>query len=140
MKKLLVFVCAVTFLLLSLNVQAEPLSGEYQISVSTIQLGPYSWRFEYQITNINQEAPEDNYTGLDGFMIEIPETAVISNVTVPDSYHDPVNGDVGYWNYGGDEDTILWYWGQQTPSVYPMDSTATFSLKTVCGIVAMILH
>lgn len=117
---------------------AVPLSGQYTIAVNTTEIDADSWIFEYSITNLNQG---DGYPkGLDGFSVMVPETAVISNVTIPPPYW----GSVGYWVNFTDslsphpltpevllDSGYYWlrWWGAEDPSVYPVGSTASFSFR-----------
>ena len=74
---------------------AEPLSGQYTIgSIANPVVGnPDAWDFVYTITN-NTEAGQ--YTGLDGFYIMVPKTAVITNIVSPPLYD---TTRPGYWTY-----------------------------------------
>ena len=126
MKKLVICIGLCVIILLSYNtVIAVPLTNnEYTVAVTTQNLGTNSWKFTYSIYNVNQQAPNNPYTGLDTFSISIPSTAVISNVTVPDPYHGS-----GSWSWGVNPDTLFWAWGLEAGSVYPMGTTATFSFQ-----------
>ena len=115
---------------------ADLLSGEYTINVTTTQIAVDSWQFVYDITNVNQSI--GGTTGFDGFYIQVPLTATISNVSVPAPYS------VGWgdtrWNWGlatvltnmpvAPEAPLLsgnqwlWFWGNTYPSVYPLGTTA----------------
>jgi len=114
----------VAAVLLSATVaSAASLTTEYSISAQVTQLGPQKFEFQYTIHNNDQEAPpEYGYTGLDGFLVYLPASAVISDVTVPVSFH----GDPGYWVYVPGPDSYLW-WGLDPSSVYPAGSDAVFS-------------
>jgi hypothetical protein len=120
------------------TVQALPLTltNEYEVTSSAVNVGPGTWRFTYQITNVNQGAPGGR-RGLDGFAIQIPDSAGVVGWTVPASY---ASG--GYWTVipectlwpfdildQADPDCywMLW-WGNQEASVYPPGSTATLSV------------
>ncbi len=120
---------------------AIPLTDEYSIAVATTQLDTYSYLFEYAVTNNNQEViGGSSWTGLDGFFIQIPDSAAISNITIPPAYRNSF----GYWTYEiSTEDPIfnapeapllehhVWlkWWGHWTPSLYPIGTTATFSFQ-----------
>jgi len=54
-----------------------PLTNEYQVAASTTNIGPATWQFTYQITNINQGVQGHPY-GLDGFAIQVPDSAVVT--------------------------------------------------------------
>lgn len=125
--------------IISNRVLAIPLSGEYLINVSTTQLDFDSYIFQYEVTNINQQVGS-SFTGLDGFMVQIPNSAIITNITNPVSYR----GSPGYWFnpdwsdttfYNATEAPLLagnnWlrWWGADPVSVYPIGSTAAFSFQ-----------
>ncbi|MBU0728149.1 MAG: PEP-CTERM sorting domain-containing protein [Proteobacteria bacterium] len=139
MKRLAILLCA-TLVVISASGQAwaTPMSGEYSITVTTTQIDTDTWNFVFEVSNINQQTVEK--TGLDGFYIQIPKTALVTNVTAPGPYY----GFPGYWdkfqsgsgsNYWAPEaqalDGYSWYgwWGQHPVSVYPANSTATFSIE-----------
>ena len=63
--------------------RAVVLAGQYTVSASYTQLGANDYQFTYQVTNNNQASTTQ--TGLDGFYVQVPTAAVISNVTVPES-------------------------------------------------------
>jgi hypothetical protein len=115
--------------------QAMPLTlaNEYQVTASTMNIGPATWQFTYQVMNIDQGVPGNPY-GLDGFAIQVPDSATVTGWTVPDPY---VPGSYGYWAVGfsssGDPTAAPGYhwmgwWGYYAPSVYPPGSTATFGV------------
>jgi hypothetical protein len=108
--------------------EVGPLNGEYTISTSATQLGPESFSFVYSITNNNQGSGWP--VGLDGFYLDVPVSASISNVVCPAPYAGPP----GYWL--SDEGTSTTpgckklSWGGQHPhSVYPIGTTAQFSFQ-----------
>lgn len=145
MKKAFIIVCAlaVSYLLFPHNVLAVPtMNGEYTINVTTTQIDADSFVFTYDITNENQGV--SNYSGLDGFFIQVPETASISNITDPapyygwgywGDYYNAVSGDtlwIGFWDsYNTASNGSLWlsWWGFDPGSVYPESTTATFSFQ-----------
>jgi len=98
------------------------LNGEYTIQASAVQLAPYSWRFTYEVTNINQDIGA--YTGLDVLGISVPSSAIISNVTLPDPYYGPP----GYWSTYQDG-SFFEMWGYDPQSAYPIGPTARFSFQ-----------
>lgn len=123
--------------------QAVTMAGQYTINASTTQLDQDSWKFTYLATNNNQQTWQK--TGLDGFYIQIPTTAIVTNVTVPDQF---ITGGYGWWEsflagngpnqWAPEAQTSTgyrWYgwWGQDPDSVYPMGSTAAFSI-TLDGV------
>jgi hypothetical protein len=130
------------------SVCAAELNGEYVITVMTTPtLGvANSYTFEYHIKNINQSSLGYPMTGLDGFFIQLPNSATISEVTCPDPY-DGTWG--GYWVGGFDgwdgnpegsppfgtgspvpSDKIwLGWWGVGWDSVYPINEEAVFSFR-----------
>ncbi len=114
------------------------LNGEYSVEASAANISGNSWRFTYKITNINQGV-SSSY-GLDGFAIQIPNSATVTSYTVPAPYW----GAPGYWSAreAADSGELLelgdapsdpgYHWmlwsGFHQPSVYPIGSTATFSV------------
>ncbi len=111
------------------NVLAVPLNGEYTINVTTAQIDSDSYVFTYNVTNVSQSG---YYTGLDGFFIQVPETAIISNMTAPAPYFG-----WGYWIQGINNGwwplqngyMELFWWGIDPGSVYPQSTTAIFSFQ-----------
>jgi hypothetical protein len=121
---------------------AMSLNGEYIINATTTDLGANSWQFIYHITNVNQGfVPQ---SGLDGFIIQVPLTATISNIIVPsgytggiwgwNTYTSPPNSDVFY----ALEESLspllpgyqrLRFWGRGIESVYPQLTTTEFSFQ-----------
>ena len=102
-KKIGISVLAVMVLLFCTGlVFAQPLTGEYTIEVIATQTGVDSWNFTYNVTNINQQAPTYPYTGLDGFWVQVPETATVSNVVNPSAYWG-----WGYWGSGQGADPFI---------------------------------
>ena len=109
----------------------------YFITAEVTNLGTNSWNFEYEVTNNNQG--QGPLVGLDGFAIQVPTTAVISNITYPSSY---LAG--GYWagmpsiNFAAYLGSLAplkngyqWFgwWGYDPASVYPVGTTALFSFQ-----------
>jgi hypothetical protein len=132
------------FSLLTLLCVAAPatagiLNGQYTVTASATQLGPESWKFVYNVTNNNQGPGK--FVGLDGFMIQVPASAILSNGTAPPSY----GGSPGYWSSAETTaDPIspnfdvspllpgnkwLYWWGFYSQSVYPIGTTAEFSFQ-----------
>ena len=76
---------------------------------------------------------------MDGFLILVPESAILSNITSPASYlaggtwvYDEYSAgtDTGYFGTAIPAGYIgLYWWGQQPASVYPTGATATFSFE-----------
>ena len=84
MKRLLLVVLGLGFLAWAGNGQAALLNGEYTIDVKYSQLGSNSYRFSYSITNNNQDDPAfTGSTGLDGFWVQVPESAIVTNIAGP---------------------------------------------------------
>jgi hypothetical protein len=134
MKRALVTLSLI-FVLSPVSVFAHPvnasLSGEYGINVETVNIGVDAWKFIYTITNLSQGS--GNYTGLDGFYVMVPLTAIISSIQVPDPY---IDVDYAYWTsfYDSswppiDSSTYKWlkFWGADPSSVYPIGTFAVFS-------------
>jgi len=120
------------------SVLAVSLTGEYSVNVTTTQLNVDSYLFQYDVTNNNQGSGA-TYVGLDGFYIQVPNSATISNVTNPASYSPG-----GWWSnnintdssiIGAPEAPLLagnsWlvWWGSWPASVYPAGTTASFSFQ-----------
>lgn len=122
--------------------QAMPLTltGEYEVAASATNLGGNTWQFSYQVTNINQGVSGYPY-GLDGFAIQVPNSAGVVSWIVPDPY---VAGSNGYWSANPDGGSgpaftlggavadpgchwMLW-WGNHPASVYPAGTTAAFEV------------
>lgn len=122
--------------------QAMPLTltGEYEVAASATNLGANTWQFSYQVTNVTQGVSGYPY-GLDGFAIQVPDSAVVVGWIVPDPY---VTGANGYWSADPDGGSgpaftlggavadpgyhwMLW-WGYHPPSVYPAGTTAAFDV------------
>ncbi len=121
---------------------AMALNGEYTINVTTTDLGADTWNFVYDITNVNQTwSPERS--GLDGFNIQVPLSATISNVVVPAGY----SGGNWVWYMETPQNTDplrayldslspllpgyqrLYFWGLSPDSVYPQLTTAELSFQ-----------
>jgi len=134
MKKLFMICCV----MVCVNMSHLAYSDPYSVTTTVTNLGINSYMFEYSVTN-NDTTLTSTYpqTGLDGFYVQVPDTATISNVIIPNSY---TSG--GYW----DEDTsnpqyyltsitlkngYNWFgwWGYNPASVYPYGKTATFGFR-----------
>jgi len=86
------------------TVFAGPLNGEYIIQSSATQLGPNSWSFVYDVTNVNQSVTGPS--GFDVLAIQIPASATISNIIVPPPYQ---SGMGDYWSWVTYTDTEYFY-------------------------------
>lgn len=135
------FVAAfVSILLACTGAQAIPLAGQYTIESSATHISGNMWRFDYQVSNINQSGP---YAGLDGFRIMAPKSASVISWTNPAPYW----GSPGYWDFHVDSSPTLFlstfptvgialpadqnwlaWWGNGVESVYPAGKTASFSV------------
>lgn len=113
------------FFILPFNAQAIELTDQYSVEVTTTELDTNSFRFQYTVTNINQQAPELPWTGLGGFRIAIPAEATISNIEVPDPYYADTNG---FWT-GNLMNGFLVFNGNYAGSIYPPNETARFSFQ-----------
>jgi len=90
---------------------------------------------------------EDQAWGLDGFAIEVPVQTHVLGRTVPGPYSDTDH--TGYWVMEERHEAcvdphdgrvsipaprpgmkLLWWWGMESPSVYPPGATVTFSVTT----------
>lgn len=121
------------------------LSGQYALNATATAVAGHAneYVFDYSVTNLGQ-GYVGTQTGLDGFTIYIPTSAVIVNAVAPVSFL----GGPGYWSTGtsvgldlslGNGDLsqnmlappgyqAFTFWGQYTESVYQQGSTATFSI------------
>ncbi|HEX2971773.1 MAG TPA: hypothetical protein VHP11_05540, partial [Tepidisphaeraceae bacterium] len=122
MSKLTNVLAGVVVLLSAGATWASTLTNQYTVTTEITKLGPDTFKFEYTVHNNNQQAPNNAYTGLDGFRIALPQTAVISDVTSPAPYH----GTPGKWVYTSGPESALW-WGMDRSSVYPIGTDAVFS-------------
>lgn len=117
----------------------EALAGQYSLSATVTHVSGNTYTFDYDIGNVNQYA--GGMTGLDGFTIYVPDSALFVSATAPASY----NGAPGYW--AGNPGTMLdlmgngsqnlvppagyhtyTWWGMDPSSVYPAGQTAHFSI------------
>jgi hypothetical protein len=118
------------------GVLADSWSGHYDVGVTVSPLGGNSYNFAYAVTNLDQGvAPHE---GLDGFYVQVPLTATISNITDP-----PIYGTGSAWwghslefnkpSVGGDHAVLqpgyqwLAWWGYNEPSLYPSGTKVSFS-------------
>lgn len=128
-------VCALSFSV----ARAMPLTlvNEYEVMSSAVNVGPATWQFTYEITNIDQGVPGYPY-GLDGFAIQVPDSATLMGVDCPRSIcagihrlldHCPWSRRVPSFAWRGRSrlplDTLV---GGEPPSVYPPGSTTTLSV------------
>jgi len=126
-------------MLMSTHAAAIPLAEEYSITASATQVGVDSYVFRYDVTNNNQQVGSTQ-TGLDGFYVQVPNSATVSNITDPPPYF----GGNGFWDHGyhsggqifnapeaplNNGYSWLWWWGRDSSSVYPIGSTAQFSFQ-----------
>jgi hypothetical protein len=132
--KSLIVILALSCLLLGFSHGASATSwdGHYSVAVTVTNLAPDSWHFNYEVSNL---ADGSGYQGLDGFYIQVPTTASLSNIVNPDPYW----SSSGYWynelitsDPPGGSGAIpksgyqwLRWWGVNLPSVYPAGTTAT---------------
>jgi len=116
---------------LQANAAIIPLTNQYNVAFSPIKQASGSYKLSFQVTNLTQSMGAS--TGLDGFLVGVPHTAVVSGVVVPPP-HTVAPG--ASWTMTREtnvadptEDWIV-FWGNGTPSVYPINTTASFSLIT----------
>lgn len=130
MKRLLLVLSIVFFSVCLAQADSVPLNNEYSVSITTTELGINSWLFEYDITNLNQEAPIGNgYTGLDGFAVVVPENAIIQDISMPYPYYGSGSWIGNVYSFIPGFYSVVFYWGLDPESVYPIDSTASFSFQ-----------
>lgn len=116
---------------------ANPLAGQYTVASSATHIAGDTWRFDYTVTNVDQY--NGGRTGWDGFLILVPDSAVLVSHTVPASYY----GFPGYWSMGEGADYSAFatlgvsppagyhwmtWWGNDPASVYPAGKGASFSV------------
>lgn len=118
------------------------LTTQYKLSSFANQIDTNEYTFTYVVKNLTQNA--GSQTGLDGFTIYVPDSAILVTTTHPK----PATGvehAPGYWsegsgsglNLGGDGSqnlsapagyTAYTWWGQDPTSVYGTNKTASFSI------------
>jgi hypothetical protein len=104
-------------------------------------LGVNHYRFEYAVANLDQGG---FWQGLDGFLIQVPLSATLVDITDPPPYSsDLYYGIPPIWahqfgsspDFSGATPTVqpgyqwLEWWGHWPPSVYPTGTTATFMVE-----------
>jgi hypothetical protein len=106
----------------------QALNGQYAVSATATELGLNSYKFAYDITNVNQGSGAP--AGLDAFELLVPVSATITNVSNPLSY----GGSPGFWAFSeraADQPgfkTLYWYGGYEQ-SIYPVGTIAHFSFQ-----------
>jgi hypothetical protein len=145
MMKLMVLLLAVLsfFLGLQNSAQATLWTGHYEVNLTLTSLGENSYHFDYALTNLDQQG--GSHWGLDGFYVQVPVNAILSNLTDPT----PGSG-AGVWTHTlgtvpspehyGSTATLtsssyqwLQWWGHELGSVYPVGTTAHFGFDA-CGV------
>ncbi len=113
--------------------------SQYTLSAAATHVSGNEYTFNYSVTNNNQSA--GGQTGLDGFTIFVPDSAIFVSSTTPA----PFVGAPGFWSKGSSTGLDLMgdgsqnlsapagyhaytWWGQYTQSVYQLGSTASFSI------------
>jgi hypothetical protein len=143
--KMTTLILVAVVLSFSQGAQASSWTGHYSIKTTITQKGVGHYLFQYEVTNLDQGSGWPQ--GFDGFFIQVPLSATILNITNPPPY---LSGGypAGYWNnylgyhLEGDPPpewpfgaTLqsgyqwLWWWGLNEPSVYPVGTTAIFSVE-----------
>jgi hypothetical protein len=115
------------------GVLADSWSGHYEVDVTVSTLGVNSYNFAYAVTNLDQGTGAP--VGLDGFYVQVPLTATITNYTDPTGYtggswpHYLPGGNPGSGSSATLQPGYQWleWWGLDPASVYPIGTTATFS-------------
>jgi hypothetical protein len=132
----------------------QPLNGEYNVVVIVENIANDSWIFRYNITNVNQVGEwtgltEDNlppdymnhidFTGLSNFFVKIPHGAVISNISLPESFGESQGINPAYvseWQIYGpwqENPNDIYDWIMIYPygfaEIYPMGETLVFSFQ-----------
>jgi hypothetical protein len=132
--KRLIGILALACLWLGFNHGASATSWDthYSVVTTVTSLGPDSWHFDYAVSNLTDGSGSQ---GLDGFYVQIPTTAIPTNVVNPGPYA----GANGYWYNAVTTSTPDWgsgailksgyqwlkWWGAEPPSVYPAGTIAT---------------
>ena len=119
------------------DVQATSWDTHYLVTPTITPSGVNHYLFEYAVTNLDQGAGAPQ--GLDGFYIQVPLTATLIGITDPATYSSG-----GSWDHqflastpdlSGANATLqpgyqwLAWWGNWPASVYPIGTTATFSVE-----------
>ena len=115
------------------------LTNQYKVTSFDNQIDTNEYTFTYLVKNLNQTTGAGSQTGLDGFTIFVPDSAILVTASAP-----PNNG-AGHWtigsgstlNLGGNNSQNLsapagysayTWWGQDPASVYGTGKTASFSI------------
>jgi hypothetical protein len=111
-----------------------PADGHYTITVAITPLASNAYTFDYAVSNVDQGLV-GSQQGLDGFYVQIPTSAVLSNIISPASYSPG-----GSWVPQAGESPafvtditvnpgyqFLKWWGQDPTSVYPAGTTVHFT-------------
>ena len=70
------------------------LNGQYKVSSFANQIDTNEYTFTYLVKNLNQTTGAGSQTGLDGFTIFVPDSAILVTSSAP-----PNNG-AGHWTIG----------------------------------------
>lgn len=117
-------IIGIALLLASSALAQTPLTDQYTVTDQVTNLGPNEWLFSYSILNNNQEGTNWSLaTGLDGLRVDLPPSAVLSDITVPPSYAPGGN----WYTVGSPSDGFLQFWGGGSQSTYPIGATMTCS-------------
>jgi hypothetical protein len=136
MKRIVVVMALFSIFLWSSNrVLATPIGGHYTVTSNVS--GPVGgfYTYGYEVYNVNQ-----GELGLDGFVIQVPLTATLQNITNPATlptgsgswWHTSVSGPLPSppYNYQTPQSGYQWLvWGIAGDAEYPIGTTATFSFE-----------
>jgi uncharacterized Zn-binding protein involved in type VI secretion len=141
---IMALLCAV--LLCSTSVLAStPMDGHFTVNTQVTDLGDGFYRYDYAITNVDQGTAYI-YQGMDVFIIQVPLTATLREITDPavcpsdpcnDSngtrywIHGTVNGPLTWYPYSGEtpQSGYQWLWWAGQNTCYPQGTTAHFSIE-----------
>ncbi len=109
------------------------LTNQYTVAANAVNVGINQYQFNYSVTNNNQSSGVQ--TGLDLFTLFVPQTAAVLAATSPAPFY----GAPGYWTSAFGNNALqglsvpagyqaYTWWGMNPQSVYPIGSTASFSI------------
>ena len=115
-----------------------PLNGQYTIASDIARQSNGTYKFSFQVKNNSQGTGTG--TGLDGCYIAVPHTAVVTNVVDPLPY---ISAGGANWTMVRAQDTSdpsedwIKFWGSGADSVYPLQTTASFSFVTSSSLASI---
>ena len=141
MRQALIVIIALSAILLAAGrgAWATPLTSQYTVVSTVTDLTGGKYKYSYLVTNKDQGTGPP--VGLDVFLIQVPKSATIldTDITDPASYssggswthHFTDTIDSRYHSSATLKSGYTWLeWdGNQPPSVYPVNTSATFSFQ-----------